>query len=404
MNISDYVTQMQATFDEVPFGAVDSLVLSQLSYCRLEFAVQNDRGWMDWLRRGYTIKDFFRNEYFDKIFFDGITDAENLNLMAFVCASRRYRDLIIRDIVGDSDDDREMQFGAMIFQLSSDTDFVAFRGTDGSMMGWKEDFNLSYMNEVPSQSAAVEYIQRNYGRGNFAGRKRKLYIGGHSKGGNLAVYGALMSDPEIHSRILGVYSLDGPGFRDEVQAKLDRVRDANQMPIHKLVPQSSIVGMLMQNDDRYRVVKSDAFGIMQHVAFSWQLTRKEDGVVDFIYVEEIDAGGKYMSRTVREFLQNVDDAHRKVFIDALFDIIQENGINDLTNLKALSLSDIAKMVTSLRNLDDAERTVVTDVLRSLAGAAMPKFPAFGRKEGAEKTEGTDNLNSGAVEEGEDSTK
>ena len=81
MNISDYVTQMQATFDEVPFGAVDSLVLSQLSYCRLEFAVQNDRGWMDWLRRGYTIKDFFRNEYFDKIFFDGITDAENLNLI-----------------------------------------------------------------------------------------------------------------------------------------------------------------------------------------------------------------------------------------------------------------------------------------------------------------------------------
>ena len=386
MNIFDYVVQMQATFDEVPFGPVDSLVLSQLSYCRLEFAIPEERGIQDWLRNGYTVKDFFRNESFDKMFFDGITDKENLDLMAFMCASRRYRDVVIRDIVGDSDDNREMQFGAMIFQLLPDTDFVAFRGTDGSLMGWKEDFNLSYMNEVPSQGAAVAYIERNYGAANFLGKKRKLYIGGHSKGGNLAVYGGLMCNPSIHPRILGVYSLDGPGFRDEVEEKLKQVRDAKQMPVHKLVPQSSIIGMLMQNDDDYQVVQSDAFGIMQHVAFSWQLSKAEDGSTDFVYLEEIDAGGKYMNRTVREWLQNVDDNKRKVFIDALFDIVQQNGINDLSNLKVLNFSEIAKMVSSLRDLDEEERNIITDVLKSFVGAALPKFPSIGMKPDENVTE------------------
>ncbi len=374
MNITDYVKKMKYTFDEVPFNPVDSLVLSQMSYCRIEFAMPKNRRVLDWLHAGYTVKDFFRNECFESMFFDGITDDWNMELMAYVSASRRFRDMKIRDIVGEWDSDSAKQFGAMIFQLDSDTDFVAFRGTDGSMMGWKEDFNLSYMDEVPSQTEAVEYIERNYGSGSFSGRKRNIIVGGHSKGGNLAVYGALMCDPNIHERILGVYSLDGPGFRDEVQEKLDTIEETSHIPMVKLVPQSSVVGMLMQNNDRYSVVRSDAMGIMQHMAFTWQVYLLDDGEADFVYLDKINAGGRYLNRTVREWLKGLDDEHRQRFINALFDILEENGIETLNDLKELSVTEMAKMAASLRNLDEEDRKIIVDVLMAFAGAALPKIP------------------------------
>ncbi len=373
MNITEYVKKMKYTFDEVPFNPVDSLVLSQMSYCRIEFALPKNRRVLDWLHAGYTVKDFFRNECFEDMFFDGITDDLNMELMAYVSASRRFRDLKIRDIVGDMDSDIEKQFGAMIFQLDSETDFVAFRGTDGSMMGWKEDFNLSYMDEVPSQTAAVEYIERNYGNSNFTGRKRRIIVGGHSKGGNLAVYGALMCDPAIHDRILGVYSLDGPGFRDEIQEKLDAIEETSHIPMVKLVPQSSVVGMLMQNNDRYSVVQSDAMGIMQHMAYTWKLYLLEDGEANFIYLDKIDAGGRYLNRTVREWLTGLDDEKRQHFINSLFGVLEENGIETLNDLKALSLPETVRMVTSIRSLDEEDRKVIVEVLKSLAGAALPKI-------------------------------
>lgn len=368
MNILDYVKNTTRTFEEMPLNPVDSLVLSQLSYARLEFAEPKPENLPDRLRRGVTVADFFRNEWFEKIFCDGISDSDNMNLMAYAVASRRYRNLKIRDIVGDFDKSSEKQFGAMIFRLDANTDFVAFRGTDGSMLGWKEDFNLSFMNEVPSQSEAVEYLERNYGPGNRKGRNRRFYVGGHSKGGNLAVYAALMCSPEVRSRILRAYSLDGPGFRDEVQEELDRIQEKSEVAITKLVPRTSVVGMMMQNSSDYQVVQSDAIGIMQHFSYSWQV---QDS--DFIYLEEIDTGGKYMNRTVHDWLQSVPDEKRKVFINSLFDVLAEHQVDTLQDLKEMSLTDMAKMIASLRNLEEEDRTVVADVLKSLAGAALPKF-------------------------------
>lgn len=368
MNIIDYVKRTSETFQELPFNAVDSLVLSQLSYARLEFALPEEKGVRSWFYKGNTLGEFFRNECFEKMFFDGISDSENLELMAYMVASRRFRDLRIRDIVGDFDKSCEKQFGAMIFELDRNTDFVAFRGTDGSMLGWKEDFNLSFMNEVPSQQEAVQYLEKHYGSGNRRGRNCRFYIGGHSKGGNLAVYSALRCSPEIGARVLGVYSLDGPGFRDEVQVLLDEAERERGIPIIKLVPGASVVGMLMQNDNHYQVVQSDGTGIMQHIAYTWQVEEK-----DFVYLEEIDGSGRFMNRTVQELLLAVDDEKRRIFINTIFDVLEDNGIETLQDLKAKSFTELAKMIASLRNLDEEERTVVGEVLKSLAGAAIPKF-------------------------------
>lgn len=384
MNIIDYVKENTYTFQEHPFNAVDSLVLSQLSYARLEFALPEEKGIRSFFYKGHTLGEFFRNEYFQKIFFDGISDGENMELMAYMTASRRFRDLRILDIVGDFDKSCEKQFGAMIFELDKDTDFVAFRGTDGSMMGWKEDFNLSFMNEVPSQQEAVQYLERNYGSANRRGRNRKLYTGGHSKGGNLAVYSALRCSPEVQARLLGAYSLDGPGFRDEVQVLLDEAAAKSGIPIIKLVPGSSVVGMLMQNNDNYQVIQSDGTGIMQHIAYSWQV---EEG--DFIYLEEIDGSGKFMNRTVHDWLLTVDDEKRRIFINTIFEVLEENGVETLQDLKTKSFTELAKMIASLRSLDEEERAVVGGVLKSLAVSAVPKFRRRKRDSDADNVESGD---------------
>ena len=177
-----------------------------------------------------------------------------------------------------------------------------------------------------------------------------------------------MCSPEVRSRILRAYSLDGPGFRDEVQEELDRIQEKSEVAITKLVPRTSVVGMMMQNSSDYQVVQSDAIGIMQHFSYSWQV---QDS--DFIYLEEIDTGGKYMNRTVHDWLQSVPDEKRKVFINSLFDVLAEHQVDTLQDLKEMSLTDMAKMIASLRNLEEEDRTVVAEVLKSLAGAALPKF-------------------------------
>jgi len=359
MNIIEYVKNSTEKFSERPLGPVDSLVLSQLSYARLENVLQGDK--RNLARPGFEVRDFFRNECFDEVFNDGISDEENLKLLAWASGSRRFRGLKVRNIEAETDESAKMQFAAMTFELDDGSSYAAFRGTDGALLAWREDFNLSFMNEVPSQGLAVQYINRHFGGRN----RRRLYLGGHSKGGNLAVYAAAHCSPAIRSRIAGVYSHDGPGFRDEVAGEIDTVLQRDQVPVVKEVPQTSIVGMLLESPEEHRVVKSDAAGIMQHMAFSWQIEGN-----DFVYQDDLSAGGAYFDRTLRDWLMSVSDEKREIFVNTLFDIFEENGIHTLNDLKDLNLRDVGSIVGSLRHLDDESSRVVMTVLKSLVNAAV----------------------------------
>lgn len=421
-NIIDYTREANKTFSEEPFNPVDSLVLSQLCYSRLELsekAIRDSMGRKDekvstynegageekgFLRKIFrrrsgsepgnesdrdtenqdteplTIRDFFRSEYFDVVFADDISDDRNLEIFSFAAASPRFRDLPVINLEADTDAASETQFAAMSFVLNPDTVYIAFRGTDRDLLGWKEDFNMSFMEEVPAQALAADYINRNYGSGNPRGSRYKLMIGGHSKGGNMAIYGGLKCNEDIHSRILRIFSHDGPGFRNDVLEELEKIRERDDIVIHRTVPESSIIGMLMGSTDDYDVVSSDGIGIMQHFAYAWHV-----GDGDFIYQEKLSRAGELHDRTIRDWLMSASYEEREDFTNTLYGLLVNNDINTLTDLKNLTPGKILTVMASLGDVDENSRKNFFRILRSLAAASIRQL-APGDRENRDRSQ------------------
>jgi hypothetical protein len=367
MNIIEYTVGATKTFSEKPFTPVDSLVLSQLSYTRFEAVVDGEG--RDRLDPRMTVKDFFLGEYFPEMFSDGISDEDNRRLLAAAACSPRFRDLTVKNIVTKSDRGSEEQFAAMMFEIGPLTDYVAFRGTDGSLYGWKEDFNLSFMDEVPAQRDAADYIDRFCGGKGLRGRRHRYYIGGHSKGGNLAVYSALSCDPGVRERVIEVFSHDGPGFRDEVLDRLEAVRERDGVRVTKEVPQTSMIGILLETQEDYRVVKSDGFLIMQHSAYTWQI---EDG--DFIYLDDKSGGGRYFDRTLHEWIANASDEEREVFSNTLYKVLSENGIKTLHDMKSMDIRKVIGMLETIGDLEPGDRKIFLEMFKKLAEYSLKCLP------------------------------
>lgn len=182
-----------------------------------------------------------------------------------VAESKRFGSIILDNYVNTTEPDMEKQFSAITYHLSDFLHYVAYRGTDASLVGWKENFNLSFSKNVPSQRAAVEYIEQI-----ASGCSGSILAGGHSKGGNLAVYAAVMAKEETSQRLLAVYNHDGPGYLPEVFALEAFQAISNR--IHKTVPQTAIVGLLLEHEC-YTVVASNSFAFKQHGPFSWVVSR-----------------------------------------------------------------------------------------------------------------------------------
>ena len=364
MNIIDYVMNTKSTFDRLPLNSVDSLVLCQLSYIKFENVI-DERNISCSASDKRRIRDFYKSEFFDKMFCDSISDEKNMMLFAAAAASPRFRDIIIKNISVDFNPKIEKQFAAMTFVIDKNTEYVAFRGTDGTLIGWKEDFNMAFTDVVPSQSQAADYIDRNYGKKMLFAQPKRIYIGGHSKGGNLAEYGALMSKPEIHKNIIEIFSHDGPGFRQDVLLKLEDVKKRDGLKINKQVPQSSLIGMLLQSQVEYRVVKSTSTGLMQHSAFSWQI----DGN-DFVYKENLAYGGEFFDKTMQDWLVMIDDDERKLFVDSVYEILTKNNINTYADVKNLSPKQIKAIYDDFSEADDEKKKVTAMVIKSLIKIAF----------------------------------
>ena len=360
VNIVKYVERNNMTFKEKPFNPVDSLVLSTLVYARLECVIE-ELG-KDPVKPNMTVKDFFLSEYFDLMFCDDVTDEENLQLFAYAAASRRFRDVEVRNVVSEYDPKEEQQFAAMTFAITDDKACVAFRGTDGTLTGWKEDFNIAFMDEIPSQADAVKYMNRFFSKGKSI---KEVYVTGHSKGGNLAIYGGLMCGEKALGRIKSIYSHDGPGFKTGMVKKIEESRKKNKIDLCRYLPQSSLIGVIMDNTKKYKVVKSDVIGVMQHSAYSWQI----DGG-KFVFVDDMTAMGEYNDRVMLEWLESATPEQRKMFLDAVFAVLSSNKINHFKDLKTITPRKMIKIISSINGLDDETRDVVIQVFKNLGTSVV----------------------------------
>jgi len=345
-NIFDYLEwRGDLSFESDGFNEVDNLILSILAYVEYEGLVPREidgcRTTLSRVAEYYQTHRFGSPAFYDNPFFNQIPD-----LLQKTAAAERFHDIELSGYVNQIDDENTNQFSALVFSIAAGLHYISFRGTDDTIAGWKEDFEMSFMYEIPSQKQAAEYI--NAVCPNLEGG---FYLGGHSKGGNLAVYAATQVAEEIRDRIKGIFNNDGPGFQAHViqgkgyQSMLGR--------INTYVPKSSVVGILLEHGEEYKVVRSGGLGIMQHNALNWEV--KGPG---FVYENELTRNSRDTDKALRAWLSNLSIEQRANFIDALFDIIQATGAHTLSELSKEKLNAIDTMVKTFKNMDPSSQAIL----------------------------------------------
>ena len=275
--------------------------------------------------------------------------------------SKRFGHLKIMYYINKVSKKEEKQFSAIIIYLNYNTIYVAFKGTDNTLIGWKEDFNMSFMSEVPSQLEAVAYLNKYIHFFN-----RKIYIGGHSKGGNLAVYAAVHCKKNIQKRIKQIYNNDGPGFLEDFM--LLPKYNAILPKIVTIIPETSIIGMLLNHKEEYKVVKSTALGIWQHDCLSWEVAKDH-----FITIKEVDETSSKIRKTITDWLQKIDKKKREVFINTLFRILENNKIETVEDVAKLKLRKIPGLVREFTRIDEETKKIMMELLKELMREANKNF-------------------------------
>ncbi len=285
---------------------------------------------------------------------------DDIRLMRALTQSNRFSGMLLSSYVNRIDLETQTQFAAIRVRLNESLSCVLFRGTDNTLVGWKENFNMSFVCPVPAQKSAAEYLEA-------AGLSSsgRLIVGGHSKGGNLAMYAAAFCKPEIRDRIVSVYNFDGPGFDKQVlsTAQYQGVRDR----IKTYLPQASIVGMLLEHEEQSIIVRStQKEGYLQHNVYSWAVERNH-----FSYLDDLTSDSRLIDRTLKGWIADMDIDRREKFVDALYSIITQTKAHTLQELDDKRLESTVAIYSSIGNLDGETRKLITEAL-SLLGKNAKK--------------------------------
>ncbi len=348
--VLDYLKEYgDYTLEEKPFSEVDSLILSQFSYLKFDGMAPGPKDG----RAAVSLEELMEHEKYDSMYADERYRKDNTALFLGMYRSRRFRDTRIYNYVNQIDLDNEMQFSAVTILLPNGICYVAFRGTDETIVGWKEDLNLAFSGPVPGQRMSVEYLECAAGtiEGDF-------YMGGHSKGGNLAVYAAMNCAKEVRDRILMIYDHDGPGFRPEVRKQGDYEGIAGR--IRKTVPRSSLVGMLLYSDGEYEVVESKTIGLAQHNPYTW-LVRDDT----FQIVNEIHSGRKFMDEALNQWILSLSQEEMHIFVDTFYQVVLASETDNLIDFTANWAKSLHKIGTALKEIDPQTGKAIIQIMRAL---------------------------------------
>lgn len=382
-NMQDYLYwRGDILFSTDPFNEVDNLILAQASYVDFDGIVPESGDDKIPIREVYnqywlmhTKEEIMQRESFVKL---------APFLLEPLAESRRFGNMKLSGYVNHINKDTQAQMSAVRFELDDGSVYVAFRGTDETLVGWKEDFNLSFMSQTEGQRLAVEYM-----KANFSDTNLWLRVGGHSKGGNFAVYASAFSGDAVNRQIMEVYTNDGPGFRPEVTGTSE-YRNILKKTI-SIVPRDSVIGWLLSSELTPRVVMSSATRIRQHDALTWQIKGNR-----FVKTEQSKESWM-LEKTLSDWLVNVDDESRKIFVDQIFNILEATGADTMKDVRTATLSDLAEAFQAAINLPKDQQKEVSEVLTQLFKSGEKTFyeqleniegwiPPFIRKWAARKEE------------------
>ncbi len=364
--IPDYLAwRGDLSFEAAPINEVDCLIFCQLSYLDFSSIISSSFG------KAMRLKDaaaMFENapDFKQRKKNSETMGKDNFPFLKDAAATSRFGEVLVSGFASNTDDVSEKQFAAVTFEFAKNNAFIAFRGTDGTIVGWKEDFNMAFMSPVPAQKDAVTYLEASAN----ANKKRNLIVGGHSKGGNLAIYSSVFCDVKIQKQITKVYNFDGPGFEQNI---LQSAEFSKMLPkLITYLPQSSVVGILFNHREECIEIKSsESIGIFQHDPFTWSVKGRS-----FEKVEGLTNDSKFIDSTLNDWLEQLDNSQREIFVDTLFEVLYATEARSISDLSDNWLKKSSAVIKALARIDPETRNAVLKIFKLLLSSAKQNMPMF----------------------------
>lgn len=342
-NIIDYIEwRGDLSFENSPINEIDDIIFSRFSYIPFRCIELKDIDTIGDI--ALKMKDLDIDNYLwddDKVFLQKIGNC------------KRFKNIKVSDYIEIFDKAAEKQFAAITLWIQDSKKYISFRGTDSSLVGWKEDLNMGFRKDVPSQKEAVKYLD------SIANKyKDNLIVGGHSKGGNLAVYSAVFCKDNVKDRIERVINADGPGFDNSVILTKNYKKMLNR--IQTYIPQSSIVGRLLEHEEEYQVVKSVQKGIMQHDIYSWEIEPTK-----LIRIPTVTNNSEIFNGIVSDWLKNTTPKQRENFINVIYEIIMETQAQKTSDFRVETVKKIAIILNGYRNVSGEDKKEIEQMVKLL---------------------------------------
>ena len=363
-HIVSYVKRQQEnTFAEVPFNEVDALVLSQFIYLKLDGLIPTTSE----KKEAVYLYEIANNLDYEKVFMDERYRKDNTELFEAMVESKRFRRMQLNYFSDITSVLAETQFSAMTIFLEEGPTVVIYRGTDETMVGWKEDFNMIFKEPVTGQSLSAMYLQQvsELFEGDFI-------VTGHSKGGNFAIYASMNVEDKIQNRIERVYSFDSPGFRPEILESVDfnKIKDR----IIKYLPHSSIFGMLLQSKEDYQVVECFSIGVLQHNPYTWQVSGNE-----FKKVDKLDRGSVFLNETYNEWLYGLSDEELQAYSEIWYKVMQDANITTMLQFTKEPGKALVSLIDAIRETDDKTKEMAKALAHGLIEVAKENIRYYAKK-------------------------
>lgn len=332
-----------------PFNEIDALILARFSYLPLHKIKLDERETIGSICQKMT--ETLKTE--DYCWPDDEEFADNLK------NSRRFSHKRVSDFVRRNSKSLEKQFSAVTIHVNHFEMYLSFFGTDDSIVGWKEDFNLAFLDHIPAQLEAKKYLDAVSEQYKF----KKMRLGGHSKGGNLAIYASVTADDALQRRMIQIYNYDGPGLRKGTIA-LDTGEEKVIHKIQSIIPQGSVIGRLFEHNERVTVIKSEAKYLYQHDIYSWQIMNKR-----FVRAKATKTSD-LADRTITMWLESASKQDKKIFINSLFKVLASADVNNPLELKAKWLKAMPTMLKTYKDLPKDKRKIVMTVWKKLGSSFL----------------------------------
>ena len=349
-NMLDYIKEFgHVSFEERAFSEIDVLVLTELEYLPLEKVVPSDENGENFV----TVKEIaeYMQEHKQELFDENpmmITE-ERHEVSQVIADVPRYQALKFFGVVSEWDKDTTKQFAAITVEVEPSVRLVIFRGTDETLIGWKEDFLMTYSPLVAAQTDAKEYLAK---QASLWGGD--LMISGHSKGGNLAIYAAATQEEDVQLRIVDIFCFDSPGLYRSV---LETKGYQNIVPLAmRYIPQDSLVGLMLESEVPYVIVKSNATGAMQHSAMTWEI---EDG--QFIKMEKLTKNSQLNDQTFKKWTESVSDEELELFWNVFFELLFSVGIDTVNDLYGQFMHYVQEFLKAAGDMDEEKRELLTRI-------------------------------------------